>query len=120
MRATRKRCPALGDVPVVGNLFKSETRSRKKTNLMVFLRPVVVRDAAGSDELSLDRYELMRGKQGGGGQPTSSLWCRSTRPRSCPNCNGRAAGRRAPATAVPSPVAPATAVPGPVPRPLGQ
>ena len=40
---------------------------------MVFLRPVVVRDAVGSDELSLDRYELMRGKQGGGGQPTSSL-----------------------------------------------
>jgi general secretion pathway protein D len=35
----------LGDVPAVGNLFKTETRSRKKTNLMVFLRPVVVRDA---------------------------------------------------------------------------
>jgi general secretion pathway protein D len=60
-------------VPVVGNLFKAETRTRNKTNLMVFLRPVVVRDAVGSDELSLDRYELMRGKQGGSGQPVSSL-----------------------------------------------
>jgi general secretion pathway protein D len=50
-------------VPLFGNLFKSETRSRKKTNLMVFLRPVVVRDAAASDQLSLDRYELMRALQ---------------------------------------------------------
>jgi len=48
---------------VFGNLFKSETRSRKKTNLMVFLRPVVVRDAASSDTLSMDRYELMRLQQ---------------------------------------------------------
>jgi general secretion pathway protein D len=58
-----QKVPGIGDVPLLGRLFKSETRSRKKTNLMVFLRPVVVRDAARSDALSLDRYELMRGKQ---------------------------------------------------------
>ena len=57
------KVPGLGDVPIFGNLFKSETRSRKKTNLMVFLRPVVVRDAVRSDALTLDRYELMRSKQ---------------------------------------------------------
>ena len=51
--------PGLGDVPIFGNLFKSEARGRKKTNLMVFLRPVVVRDAAATDRLSLDRYDLM-------------------------------------------------------------
>ena len=59
----QEKIPLLGDLPVVGNLFKSETRSRKKTNLMVFLRPVVVRDAAATDALSLDRYELMRASQ---------------------------------------------------------
>jgi general secretion pathway protein D len=59
----QEKVPVLGDVPVIGNLFKTETRSRKKTNLMVFLRPVVIRDAADSDALSLDRYDLMRGKQ---------------------------------------------------------
>ncbi|MEP6824619.1 MAG: type II secretion system secretin GspD, partial [Ramlibacter sp.] len=59
----QEKVPIIGDVPLFGNLFKSETRSRKKTNLMVFLRPVVVRDAVQSDELSLDRYELMRMKQ---------------------------------------------------------
>ena len=58
-----QKVPGIGDVPLLGRLFKSETRSRKKTNLMVFLRPVVVRDAVRSDALTLDRYELMRGKQ---------------------------------------------------------
>ncbi len=46
-----EKVPGLGDVPLFGNLFRSETRSRKKTNLMVFLRPVVVRDAAALDNL---------------------------------------------------------------------
>lgn len=57
------KVPGLGDVPVLGNLFKSESRSRNKTNLMVFLRPVVMRDARASNTLSLDRYELMRAIQ---------------------------------------------------------
>ncbi|NPC57972.1 type II secretion system secretin GspD [Caenimonas soli] len=68
----QEKVPILGDVPIIGNLFKSETRSRKKTNLMVFLRPVVVRDAVQSDVLSLDRYDLMRGKQEAA-QPRNSL-----------------------------------------------
>ena len=55
--------PGLGDVPLFGNLFKSESRSRKKTNLMVFLRPVVVRDAAATNALSMDRYDMMRTRQ---------------------------------------------------------
>ena len=54
------KVPGLGDVPVFGNLFKSEARTRNKTNLMVFLRPVVVRDGQAVDQLSMDRYELMR------------------------------------------------------------
>ena len=40
------KIPLAGDIPILGSLFKSETRSRNKTNLMVFLRPVVMRDAA--------------------------------------------------------------------------
>ena len=59
----QEKVPFLGDVPVFGNLFKAETRSRSKTNLMVFLRPVVIRDAPSSESLSLDRYESMRGAQ---------------------------------------------------------
>ena len=57
------KVPLMGDIPVLGNLFRSENRSRKKTNLMVFLRPVVVRDAAASDALMLDRYDAIRALQ---------------------------------------------------------
>ena len=59
----QEKVPGLGDIPLFGSLFKSETRSRKKTNLMVFIRPVVVRDASSTDALSLDRYDQMRAKQ---------------------------------------------------------
>jgi general secretion pathway protein D len=59
----QEKIPVVGDVPFFGNLFKSETRTRKKTNLMVFLRPVVVRDAAATERLSVDRYESMRSGQ---------------------------------------------------------
>ena len=55
------KIPGLGDLPFFGSLFKSNSRSRKKSNLMVFLRPVVVRDAASSDRLSMERYEQMLG-----------------------------------------------------------
>ncbi|MGI9216347.1 MAG: type II secretion system secretin GspD [Hydrogenophaga sp.] len=57
------KVPGLGDVPIFGNLFKNEKRTRKKTNLMVFLRPVVLRDARETTSLSLDRYEQMRAIQ---------------------------------------------------------
>jgi general secretion pathway protein D len=59
----QQKVPGLGDVPGLGALFKTETRSRNKTNLMVFLRPVIVRDTTDSDALSIDRYNLMRAKQ---------------------------------------------------------
>ena len=59
----QEKVPGLGDVPVFGNLFKSESRSRKKTNLMVFLRPVVVRDSTATQALSMDRYDFMRTNQ---------------------------------------------------------
>jgi len=61
----QEKVPGLGDLPLFGNLFKSEARRRNKTNLMVFLRPVVVRDGAATDALSLDRYEQMRQNQQG-------------------------------------------------------
>lgn len=61
----------LGDIPVIGNLFKYRTRTRNKTNLMVFLRPVVVRSKDASASIAMDRYEYMRAA-GAAGQPESS------------------------------------------------
>ncbi|MFD1711637.1 type II secretion system secretin GspD [Ottowia flava] len=62
-QSTEDKVPVLGDVPVVGNLFKTRGRSLSKTNLMVFLRPVIVRDAPSTESYSLDRYEMMRATQ---------------------------------------------------------
>ncbi|CAB3778857.1 type II secretion system secretin GspD [Pararobbsia alpina] len=54
------KIPFLGDIPVLGALFRSENKSRSKTNLMVFLRPVIVHDAHQSQAISLNRYDYIR------------------------------------------------------------
>ena len=59
----RSKVPLLGDIPWLGALFRSESRERRRTNLMVFLRPIVMRDADSSNRFSVDRYEQMRGQQ---------------------------------------------------------
>jgi general secretion pathway protein D len=107
---SQQKVPVLGDLPVLGNLFKSQLRSRVKTNLMVFLRPVVVRDAARSDALSLDRYDLMRSAEQAA-QPISSVVVPVNAGPVMP-----APPRPQQPAAIPTPV-PAPAV---VPKPLGQ
>ncbi len=67
----QEKVPFLGDIPGIGALFRSDTRTREKTNLMVFLRPVVLRSGDDSSRLSMDRYDLMRGLQQNA-QPTPS------------------------------------------------
>jgi general secretion pathway protein D len=59
----KSKIPLLGDIPGVGTLFRSESRTKNRTNLMVFLRPVVLRDAPAGDRLSLDRYDQIRAQQ---------------------------------------------------------
>jgi general secretion pathway protein D len=58
-----EKVPALGDIPVVGNLFKYQTRKGTKTSLMVFLRPTVVRTNFQSVNVAGDRYEFIRNVQ---------------------------------------------------------
>ena len=68
----KSKVPLLGDLPLVGGLFRSESRERRRTNLMVFLRPVVLRDADSANRLSMDRYDQIRGEQKSS-QPAPSL-----------------------------------------------
>ena len=60
---SQDKVPGLGDLPVVGNLFRSDNRTRTKTNLMIFLRPLVVRDKETIDRLTSERYQAARGWQ---------------------------------------------------------
>ncbi|WP_269530764.1 type II secretion system secretin GspD [Chitinimonas sp. BJYL2] len=57
------KVPLLGDIPVLGNLFRYEKRSSGRTNLMVFLRPVVLRDSQSAATLSNERYQMLRETQ---------------------------------------------------------
>jgi general secretion pathway protein D len=57
------KVPLLGDIPYVGALFRSESRTKTRTNLMVFLRPVILRDGATTERLTLDRYDTIRAQQ---------------------------------------------------------
>ncbi|MEY2843490.1 MAG: type secretion system secretin GspD [Pseudomonadota bacterium] len=70
------KVPLLGDIPILGNLFKNRARDRKKKNLMVFLRPVVMRTQDQANELTLDRYDYMRQQQTRS-QPDASLVMRA-------------------------------------------
>ena len=56
--------PGLGDIPLLGELFKYENRSWQKVNLMIFLRPVLIKDNGASAVLSNDRYQYLRNQQG--------------------------------------------------------
>ena len=57
------KVPLLGDLPFIGALFRSDTRKRSKSNLMVFLRPVVIRTQQAANDLTLDRYDSIRALQ---------------------------------------------------------
>jgi general secretion pathway protein D len=70
---TRSKVPLLGDIPYLGALFRSESRTRKRTNLMVFLRPVVMRDQNASNKISLDRYDYIRAQQTENQPPQSTI-----------------------------------------------
>ncbi len=63
-RRTIEKIPLLGDIPLLGNLFKSKAKSRNKTNLMIFIRPTILRSAADSRKLAEQRYGYLRLQQG--------------------------------------------------------
>ncbi|HYE86661.1 MAG TPA: type II secretion system secretin GspD [Vicinamibacterales bacterium] len=62
-RRTLEKVPFLGDIPLLGELFKSRSRSRAKTNLMVFIRPTIIRSRAEARQVSAQRYGYIRGEQ---------------------------------------------------------
>ena len=63
-RRTIEKIPLLGDIPVLGNLFKSKAKSRNKTNLMIFIRPTILRSAADARRVAEQRYGYLRLQQG--------------------------------------------------------
>ena len=62
-RRTIQKIPLLGDIPIIGELFKSRGKSRVKTNLMVFIRPTILKDPNDARRFSSRRYGYVRSRQ---------------------------------------------------------
>lgn len=60
---SQQKVPLLGDVPVLGNLFRYDSSQKVKKNLMVFLRPVLLRDPALASSYSGQKYSYLRSRQ---------------------------------------------------------
>uniref|UniRef100_UPI003564738D type II secretion system secretin GspD n=1 Tax=Pseudoalteromonas sp. TaxID=53249 RepID=UPI003564738D len=57
------KVPLLGDIPILGHLFKSTNTTRRKRNLIVFIRPTIIRDGVSMNKLSFNKYNFIRGEQ---------------------------------------------------------
>ncbi|MCW2393886.1 MULTISPECIES: type II secretion system secretin GspD [unclassified Sphingobium] len=62
-RRTIEKIPLLGDIPLIGELFKSRSRAKAKTNLMVFIRPTILGSRADARKMTAQRYGYIRGQQ---------------------------------------------------------
>ena len=115
---SKSQVPVLGDIPVLGGLFRYENRGRRKTNLLVFLRPYVVRDESTSNALALDRYDYIRGQVAAGTLPENLIF-RDLQGRQLPASpvvppalrRSQDGGTTAPATGAPAPTPGASQLP---------
>ncbi len=62
-RDTVTKTPLLGDIPLLGNLFRSTSTTKTKQNLMVFIHPVILRDASSSNLATESKYDYLRARQ---------------------------------------------------------
>jgi general secretion pathway protein D len=91
-----EKVPYLADAPIVGGLFRNERRNRTKTNLMIFLRPVVLKDALGNASIANERYDYMRRQVQSGVQQTQS-WLPASAPMELPALPSKQADPNKPA-----------------------
>jgi general secretion pathway protein D len=56
----QNKVPVLGDIPLIGRLFRYDTRAHTKTQTMVFLRPTIIRDEKAAADVAVNRYDYMR------------------------------------------------------------
>jgi general secretion pathway protein D len=87
-----EKVPLLGDLPLLGYLFRYQTKKRGKTNLMVFLRPTVIRSNNDSVAVAGDRYDYMQAAQGAMQSDKNIFLPQSQEPKLPPLQNGTPVG----------------------------
>jgi len=60
---SEQKIPLLGDIPILGHLFKSTNTTKSKTNLMVFIKPTIIRDGVTADGITQRKYNYIRAEQ---------------------------------------------------------
>lgn len=63
LHETQTKVPLLGDIPLLGSLFRYSTASKIKRNLMVFIKPVIIRDDVAISQITGEKYSYLRAKQ---------------------------------------------------------
>jgi len=63
IQESSQKVPILGDIPIIGNLFKSQATTKTKRNLMVFIKPTIIRDPRSTADLTSRKYNFMRARQ---------------------------------------------------------
>jgi len=111
-----QKVPLVGDLPFLGGLFRYDTRQRVKTNLMVFLKPTVVRGAHSADALTQDRYDYLIGEQLRTNPEPRIFWNDTTRPQ-LQSLPGAPSAPLIPPLPPPATLIPKTEPPAPAPAP---
>ena len=81
---TTDKIPFAGDLPVLGQAFRYDTRTRTKTNLLIFIKPTVIRNAADGRPITSQRYDYLRGEQADIQPQPRWFWPDTTSPELAP------------------------------------
>jgi len=125
LNETTQGVPFLSEIPILGALFRFKSQEKKRTNLMIFLRPIIIRAPEDAYRVTVDRYEYLRGYTRGGGperegiydrlEPTPPTTPTPPRPSSAPLAPPPVAPTAQPAPPQSVPLAPQAAPPAPPP-----
>ena len=113
LSVTTQQIPLLGDIPFLGALFRFKSEERKRTNLMIFLRPVIIRSVEDGYRVTQDRYEYLRGYTRGEGPERENIYDRMepVPPAPPPEPPAKIPGQDSPAAPAREPDAGATPAP---------
>jgi general secretion pathway protein D len=113
------KVPLFGDIPIAGALFRYDARRRQKTNLMIFIKPTVLRTSSDGREITSERYQYLQGEQERQALPNRLFWGDPTQPTLPPQgmIPGTPGADPTPPLMGDKPITPPGANPAPPPRP---
>ncbi|HET7766622.1 MAG TPA: type II secretion system secretin GspD [Burkholderiales bacterium] len=117
LNETTQGVPLLSEIPFIGALFRFKSQEKKRTNLMIFLRPVIVRAPEDAYRVTIDRYEYLRGYTRGEGPERENIYDRF---EPVPATPAPPPAAPAPPPLAPPPAAPVAPPPQAAPAPAAQ